>query len=101
MATTQPGTFSLLCRACLENACAIPSEDKFGNVDAIIIASRAVNHSCMVVCSLRFCKGKHDLPDSIYNISANVPHSVSHIFAYSSTFVERSLHTVSNLLHQM
>jgi hypothetical protein len=71
-ADTRPGTFSVSCQACLENPRAIAGEDKFGNVEAILFASRAVNHTCMIPCSLRFSLHEGSLCEGIYDISANV-----------------------------
>jgi hypothetical protein len=72
MAISRPGGFNISCRACLENARIVGDEGKFGSVNAVIFASRLVNHSAMVACTLRFCQCKSELHAGIYDISANV-----------------------------
>lgn len=83
MAATRPGSFNIFCRACLENPCLVDEGSKMGIVDALIFTSRVVDHSSMVVCSLRFCVGECALREGIYDIFANV----RSIFVYQLTLL--------------
>lgn len=66
-----PGNFTMCCRACLENLRVFDGNDNFGVVDAILFASRAVNHSCIVVSSLRFYRPACAFREGVYDITAN------------------------------
>ncbi|KAN0134097.1 hypothetical protein V8E53_008102 [Lactarius tabidus] len=85
MAVCQPGSFMLCCRASLEHPRRLCEEDKFGVIDALIFASRAVNHSSMISCTLRFPLGENTLNEGIYDICANHIHVVAYCEEIMST----------------